>query len=350
LFSCYAPENTQKDVCIYLLGSSGSVKVPTLQLDHPSLSFEGEIMYNLYFTADDLTDVVEMGLVTFDTKLATGTIANATNVYAGFIDAGGMYMGQTAGIPAKQLGDAVYFKAYAKLTDGSYVYSDIVGYNAVAYAKSILKNSTNDYMKRLVVAMLNYGAEAQVFFDHNADNLMNSFMTQAQKNLIAAYDDSMVEDLIAVDSKKAARFIYNTGDFAKRTNSVSFDGAFSINYYFTAKGTPDNGMKFYYWNTADYLAADVLMPENATGSMDMVNVSGNQYWGHVPGIAAKQVDETYFVAGVYELDGVTYTTGVLAYSLGKYCVKLAGGTSDQKDLSTATAVYGYYAKEYFANI
>ena len=325
--------------------------VPSLVLDHPSLSFEGEIMYNLYFTADDLTDVVEMGLITFDTNLEEGTMETAVNVYAGYIEAGGMYMGQTEGIPAKMLGDAVYFKAYAKLSDGSYVYSSMVGYNAVVYAKSILKNSTNDYMKRLVVAMINYGAEAQIFFGHNAESPMNSFLTEEQQALINAYDASMVADLISVDASKATLFTYNTGDFAKRANSVSFDGAFAINYYFTAKGTPDNGMKLYYWNTADYLAADVLAPENATGSMDMVTGGGNQYWGQISGIAAKEVAETYFVAGVYELDGVTYTTGILAYSLGAYCVKLAADeTSDQQALSAATAVYGYYAKEYFANI
>ena len=313
----------------------------------------GEIMYNLYFTADNLTSVVEMGLVAFNTKLTDGTIENADNVYPGYIDAGGMYMSQTEGIAARYLGDAMYFKAYAKLSDGSYVYSGMVGYNAVVYAKSILKNSTNTYMKQLVVAMINYGAEAQGYFCGKEGvefTPMNNFLTADQQALISAYDASMVADLVAVDSSKVGMFVYNTGDFAKRTNSVSFDGAFSINYYFTAKGTPDNGMKFYYWNTADYLAADVLTPENATGSMDMVTGGGNQYWGEVANIAAKQVDETYFVAGVYELDGVTYTTGILAYSLGKYCAKLAAGTSEQQALSAATAVYGFYAKEYFANV
>ena len=328
------------------------VIVPTLNMDHPSLSFEGEIMYNLYFTADDVTSVVEMGLIAFSTKNTEGTIENAENVYPGYIEAGGMYMSQTAGVPARYLGDAVYFKAYAKLSDGSYVYSGMVGYNAVVYAKAILQNSTNDYMKRLVVAMINYGAEAQAYFCGKEGvefTPMNSFLTADQQALINAYDASMVADLIAVDSNKATLFTYNTGDFTKRSNSVSFDGAFAINYYFTAKDTPDNGMKFYYWNTADYLAADVLTPENATGSMDMVAVSGNQYWSQVSGIAAKEVDQTYFVAGVYELDGVTYTTGILAYSLGKYCARLAAGTTDQQALSAATAVYGYYAKEYFAN-
>ena len=330
-----------------------SVIVPTLNLDHPSLSFEGEIMYNLYFTADDLTSVVEMGLISFNEKLESGTIENADNIYPGYITAGSLYMGQSEGVPARYLGDAVYFKAYAKLSDGSYVYSGIAGYNAAVYAKSILKNSTNDYMKRLVVAMINYGAEAQGYFCGKEGveyTPMNNFLTADQQALINAYDASMVADLISVDSSKIGMFTYNTGDFTKRSNSVSFDGAFAINYYFTAKGTPDNGMKFYYWNTADYLSADVLAPENATGSMDMVAGSGNQYWSQVSGIAAKEVDHTYFVAGVYELDGVTYTTGILAYSLGKYCAKLAAGTTEQQALSAATAVYGYYAKEYFSNI
>ncbi len=355
LFACYETEGSVADVCIYLVGNGGAQEViaPTLTLDHPSLSFEGEIMYNLYFTADDLTSVEEMGLISFNEKLESGTIDNAENVYPGYIEAGGMYMSQTAGVPARYLGDAVYFKAYAKLSDGSYVYSGMAGYNAAVYAKSILKNSTNDYMKRLVVAMINYGAEAQAYFCGKEGveyTPMNNFLTADQQALINAYDASMVADLISVDSSKIGMFTYNTGDFTKRSNSVSFDGAFAINYYFTAKGTPDNGMKFYYWNTADYLAADVLTPENATGTMDMVAGSGNQYWSQVSGIAAKEVDQTYFVAGVYELDGVTYTTGILAYSLGKYCAKLAAGTTEQQALSAATAVYGYYAKEYFANI
>ena len=45
------------------------------------------------------------------------------------------------------------------------------------------------------------------------------------------------------------------------------------------KKSQNKMVSFYYWNTADYLAADVLTPENATGSMDMVAGSGNQYWG-----------------------------------------------------------------------
>ncbi len=329
-----------------------AVTNPTIAIDHPSLSFESEILYNFYFTAGDLTDVVEMGMITFATKQTDGTVANAEKVYPGYTSVGGgMYMVQTEGISAKNLGDAVYMKIYAKLRDGSYVYTNVVGYNAVVYAKSILKNSTNAYMKQLVVAMVNYGTEAQMYFGHNTSNPMNSFLTDAQKALVQEYNTGMVNAVASVDSTKVGSLVYNGSSFAKRAPSVSFDGAFSINYYFTTANVPDGEVKLYYWTLEDYNAATQLSPRNATGSMSMTNISGNQYWGQVSGIAAKELDETVFVLGVYAYNGTTYTTGVLNYHIGKYCTTLAAkDTSEQQDLAKAAAVYGYYAKEYFANI
>ena len=291
-------------------------------------------------------------MITFDTKLTNGTIADAVNVYPGYTNvAAGMYMVQTEGISAKNLGDAVYVKVYAKLTDGSYVYTSVVGYNAVAYAKSILKNSSNAYMKRLVVSMVNYGTEAQMYFGHNTANPMNSFLTADQKALVQDYNTSMMADVVSVDSTKAGTLQYDGSSFAKRAPSVSFDGAFSINYYFTTANKPDGEVKLYYWTLEDYNAASKLSPKNATGSMTMTNVSGNQYWGEVSGVAAKELDETVFVVGVYSYNGTTYTTGVLNYHIGKYCAGLAAkDTSNQQELAKATAVYGFYAKEYFVNI
>ena len=76
--------------------------------------------------------------------------------------------------------------------------------------------------------------------------------------------------------------------------------------------------------------------------------SGSTYWGQVSGIAAKSLDETYYVAGVYtDADGNTYCTGVIAYSLSKYCMNNAKPGKDMQALASATAMYGYYAKLYF---
>ena len=293
-----------------------------------------------------------MGMITFDSQLTDGTIEDAVEVYSDYSTDGSVYMVATEGIAAKNMADQMWFKIYAKLSDGSYVYTTVNYYSAVRYATSILnRTSSSSYSKALVVAMLNYGAEAQLYFGHNTDNLANAGLTDAQKALNAAYDESMVDAVVTPTTSKAANFVYTASAFTNRYPSVSFDGAFSINFYFAARQAPDNGMTFYYWDQETYDSVSALTKDNATETTDMTMAGTNSYYGVVDSIAAKEMDETVFVAGVYEVDGVEYTTGIIAYSLGKYCETIAAkDTSDQQAFAQATAVYGYYAKEYFANL
>ena len=328
------------------------VTVPTLSLVAPSLNFEDEIYYNVYYTASDMTDVVEMGLITFDGYLAEGTIDDALEVIPGYVTSGSNFMSHTNGIPSMKLGDALYFRVYAKLSDGTYAYSPTAAYHAVAYAKDILANSTNEKMKALVVAMLNYGAAAQVHFEYKTDALVNSFLTDEQKALVSEYSSDMVDGIVAADSSKTGNFKAVSGGYSALAPSVVFEGAFSINYYFTPAKAMDGELKLYYWKLDDYNAADVLTADNATGVVVMEETSvAGQYLGAVPEIAAKQIDQTVYVCGVYESDGVSYPTGVIAYSLGAYCLdRIAKGTETMKAFAAETVVYGYYAKDYFANL
>ena len=328
------------------------IVVPTISLAYPSLNFESEVMYNIYYNVDNLTDVVEMGLITFDSYLANGTIDDAAEVIPGYTMVGSTYMSHTNGIPAKMLGDAMYFRTYAKLSDGTYVYSQAAGYHAVAYAKDMLANSSNDRMKALVVAMLNYGAAAQVHFEYKTDSLMNAFLTDEQKALVEDYSADMVAGLTAVNSSKVGTFKAVSGGYSALAPSVVFDGAFAINYYFTPAKAVDGELTLYYWTLDDYNAATVLTTDNATGKVIMqpAGVEG-KYLGAVEGIAAKEIDRTVLVSGVYESGGVRYCTGVIAYSLAAYCQdRIAKGSETMQAVAMKTAVYGYYAKDYFANL
>ena len=319
-------------------------QLPTLTLNYPSLSFEDEILYNVYYTIDNTTSVTEMGLVTFSSKLSGGTIAEAVDVIPGYMNSGSTYMVQTNGIPAKNLGDAVYFKVYAKLNNGTYVYSSIAGYNAVAYATSVLNNANaSAKAKSLVVAMLNYGAAAQEYFGYKADSLMNASLSASQKALIAAYDESMVADIVKADTNKAGSFVMN-GGYSNIYPTVSFEGAFSINYYFTPNKSVDSAPVMYYWDAATYSRVSKLTPENATGVLVM-SKDGSNWGAAIEGIAAKSMDETIYVAGIYTSNGVSYPTSVISYSLGRYCETIA---AQNNAFGAATAVYGFYAKAYFA--
>ena len=338
----YLVEN--EDGSLTLSYFSGNIVAPNLTLSYPSLSFEDEILYNVYYSVDNTSSVVEMGLITFNSKLTNGTIADAVDVIPGFVNSGSTYMVQTHGIPAKNLGDALYFKVYAKLADGSYVYSAIAGYNAPAYAKSVLNNaSSSTKAKALVVAMLNYGAAAQTYFGYNTGSLMNSILTADQKALVKDYSASMVADVVKATTAKSGSFVMN-GGYSNIYPTVSFEGAFSINYYFTPNKTVDGTMTFYYWDSATYNSVNKLTAANATGVITMKQ-DGSDWGAAVQGIAAKSIDETIYVAAVYTSNGVSYPTNVIAYSLGQYCKTIA---ANGEAFGAATAVYGYYAKAFFA--
>ena len=334
-------------VCLSYTTESASVVTPTLTLKNPTLAFEDEILYNVYFNVDNMDSVTEMGMVTYATRNENGTVADALDTIPGYVsNDDGTYTIHSNGIPAKMLGDALYFKAYAKLTDGSYVYSGIAGYHAVLYANTVLNSdATSANAKSLVVAMLNYGAAAQVSFEYKTDSLMNANLTSDQKALVSAYSESMIAAVPSVSTTKAGSFV-NNGGYSDVHPTVSFEGAFSINYYFTPKYTPDsNTVVFYYWDLDAFNGADVLSSSNAIGTYLMSSTTG-VYSQAINDIAAKAIDEPVYVAAMYTSGGTTYTTPVIGYSLGAYCKNIA---ANGNDFGAATAVYGYYAKAYFAS-
>ena len=105
--------------------------------------------------------------------------------------------------------------SYAKLTDGSYVYSKLAPYSPMTYATSQLKNSTDVKLKQLAVAMLNYGAEAQRCFGHNTGNLANAALNAEHLALPESYRADMVCAVPAASSAKQGTFANNSG-FSKR--------------------------------------------------------------------------------------------------------------------------------------
>ena len=321
--------------------------IPTLTLKSPTLEFKDMITVNAFFTAENTQDVVEMGMITYS-KNSAANVATAEHVVPGatYNESTGRYVATSQGIHAKYLGDTVYLAIYAKLKDGTYAYSKVAPYSPVQYATSQLKNSTDTALKQLVVAMLNYGAEAQLYFGHNTSALANASLTAAQKALPAAYDASMIKTVSSPSTMKQGIFLNNSG-FASRKPAISFEGAFCINYFFTPNYAPENGITLYYWNASSYNRAGVLTIANASGSIKLEGSGTGEYRGDITGIAAKALSDAVYVAAVYENGGTSWTSGVLGYSIGTYCSSQASKGNAISALAKATAVYGYHAKAYF---
>jgi hypothetical protein len=310
-----------------------------------TLSFEDEILVNFYYQVPKADDVVDTGMAVFyETPEGEFDLESADEIYenAVYDPKTDRYMCQTAGIAAKKMGDTRYYVAYAKLTDGSYVYSRSYEYSPKRYATNMLgKPSTSEKQKQLCVAMLNYGAAAQTYFGYNADDLMNAELTDEQQAMVMGYDRSLFKG--AVSSNKATDFVKTEG-FTKKSVTVSFEGAFAINFYMTPANAADS-MTLYVWNPDVYQSADSLTAENA--QVLPMTASNGVYFAQVAGIAPKRLDDTYYVAAVYtDGNGNAYCTGIIAYSLSKYCLNNDSG--NMSALAQATAMYGYYAKNNFA--
>jgi hypothetical protein len=151
---------------------------------------------------------------------------------------------------------------------------------------------------------------------------------------------------VAAASGKTANFAKTDG-FASKAATVSFEGAFAINYYFAPNASVAGEMKLHIWTPESYAAASWLTTTNAN-TVTMVKQSNGTYWAQLQGIPAKALDSTYYVAATYtDTAGNYHCTGVIAYSLSKYCMsKAADSTMGQ--LARATAMYGYYASLYFS--
>ena len=323
------------------------VVAPTISLKYPSLSFEDVIVMNVYYEASNLQDVVQMGLITYSEYVSDYSVDTAEAVIPGYhwSESDGFYYSTTAGIAAKDLGDTIYFAVYAELSDGSYIYTSLIGYSPKTYAYNQLETGSVE-MKPLVVAMLNYGAAAQAYFSYNTGALVNATLTAQQQSLINAYSDTMIEAVTQPDAAKLGEMV-NNGGYLKCYPTISFEGAFCINYYFVPGATPVSDITMYVWNQTDYDALETLSKENATEAVTMTLTDTGEYLAVVEGIAAKNLDKGVYVSFCYS-DGTTdYCSGVIGYSIGLYCKGQAAKTGTLADLTAACAVYGYYAKQLF---
>jgi hypothetical protein len=237
-------------------------------------------------------------------------------------------------------------KLYVKMANGNYVYSKLFSYSPKTYATNQLKNSSDVKVKSLMVAMLNYGAAAQTYFAYKPYSLANNGLTADQKALVSNYSASMVPGASSVSSSKIGIFT-NSGGFSSKRPAVSFGSAFSIEYFFTPAYTPSGNMTLYYWTQADYNAVSTLKSSNASGRIQMTRQADGSYHATISGIAAKDINQTIYVAGGYKSGTTNHCTGVLPYSIGTYCASQVSKATTAKDLAAATAVYGYYANAYF---
>lgn len=348
-------------VCTVCGETKSETTTATVTLKYPTLSLKSEVRYNIYFAVTGVDGVEsmteQMGLVYWNSEPTDENLDTPDGTVAGadYNSGADLYVAHTNGIPAKNLADKLYFKTYIQLSDGTRVYSELQSYSAKRYAEQVLgSDESEDGLKALCVAMLNYGAEAQKYFagrgEYTYTTLMNADLSDADKARVTAYSADMVEELTQVDSSKSLNFAEVADSYTDKYPTAYLKGAFALNYYFKPSAVPADGVTLYNWSLADYTGAETLTSTNRTSEVSMTEVENGYFKASYSGISARKIGETVFAAAVYEADGTTYCSGVIPYSLARYCKSFVDAEdAEMKDLAAAIIVYGYYAKAYFPN-
>ena len=180
-------------------------------------------------------------------------------------------------------------------------------YTLAQYAAAVLENSEMSKYHDLVLNMLNYGAKAQLYFNHNPENLAN-----------AGYE---LENAPAVSSEQEEILIEGAVD------GISFYGAtllfqdrIAIRYYFSAP----NGVDGYTFTAND--------------ETQEVETKGEQYYVQINGFNPQDYnnDVTLTVS-----DGAS--SQAITYSPMHYITRMYNKTSTSESLKNLlAAMYGYH--------
>ena len=327
------------------------------------LTLEREVYMEVGFKLENLpegvtsTDVLDrVGLLVWPAaELPTEAEATVENCDAVYMDAvwnssKSRYEVHTDGIPAKELGDLLSFRAFYIREDGTYVYGRIItNYSPRRYCYNMLKDS-NLSDDALMVAILNYGAAAQKYFNYRLDDLMNSDLPEEQKNF--NWDGSLVRTDWSVSTEKEGSLVRNKSVVTSRGGYLTLLGAIDYVYYIKVADTVNvANIEMLYWTEADYNSLDVLSVENAGGKLTEYEwvTSKSRYEFTFEGLPAKEMFEAiYTCVVVTDTEGNVYYGGVVPYCPERYGT-LNANSSDAAtaELAKTLVIYGDAARNYF---
>lgn len=155
--------------------ASANGEAPELSIDYCNLSFRDSvcIKYAVASTSTEETTVLLWDEPS-DEYLYGTHIAELSTVGNQTISGETYKVFDYTELAAKQMTDVIYARAYT-VVDGEAYYSDVVKYSILQYAYSKLGKigtaSDDENLKAMLSSMLEYGANAQKYFEYDVDRL-----------------------------------------------------------------------------------------------------------------------------------------------------------------------------------
>lgn len=260
----------------------------------------------------------------------------------------GYYVFTSDGIPARKMGEPLFLQVCVRSSSLGSV-GEIRSSGFVCSPADYVKASygSGERFDNLLASMLNYGSEAQNYFDYNSSAPVNSILPADKRQLSG-------DTSVLVRANAAPVVDYNSTVHITSAQLVLLD---NVALRLHSSGDSENSkLSLLVWSEADYLAlqkkadkagkliSDYLVKGNETYSL--ADEEGSFTLDDIP--VKKFADTYYFRLCQTEGSKVLYDY-VFSYSVTSYCAdKVEDGVTEDIDrLCLAIAEYSACAREYF---
>ena len=241
---------------------------------------------------------------------------------------GACYTFALPGILPQDLSETISMALYA----GDVLLDSYENYSIKQYCMSTLNRTTDAdvELRALLVALLNYGAQAQNYFGSDLLSLANSELSEAQKNYLPVYnigDASKVEHLLTGTQNDA---------YVWKAATLSLQDKIQIRLRFTATNIQNVRIK---------IGTDVFTHE------DFIAAGNNTWYVYSSGIAAHAYDQEITAMFVDELGEQVADTQIVHYSVNTYVQYVSTlGEAAETELIKSVYSYGLTAKSYLNSL
>ncbi len=237
---------------------------------------------------------------------------------------------------SKEMSATVRMTLYAK-KDGVLTRGEVRDYGILTYAKNTLGKTTDPNLKTLLVDMLNYGAQAQDYFDYHEEFLANSTLTEEEKAWATVEEPTLNSAMIMDDPKVPGNGNYG---FCIAGASLLLKDKVELNYFINVQEGDLTGKKLML-SYVDGAGNDVILEIPAE---DFVLDPSGLYKVNFDGLNAKdmRVAVTCWVAD----EQGERMSNALTYSIESYAASKVSNEA-LKPLLLDMMKYGDAALNYF---
>lgn len=256
---------------------------------------EGTIKFQFFLDFDGTVTEQEKSKANVRFEFLDGTIEHLRFEDAGTATENGYPF--SCLVPAKEMADSVKIVVYY---DG--VRSQEYNYSIKQYAESVLTQTTDPNIQKLVKTMLNYGAYAQQYFNYNADNLTNAGLEPADQGLLG---DVVTDAFLEYKYQP----LQSQNVIAMQNISLVLKSETTLRLYFTC---------------ASGVTADALEVTSSTCTPVIRQTEGGSYYIAIENIVAGSLGDMHTITVKNTVTGETDTCTVSALTYGYYA--LTGST------------------------